>query len=136
MNYEDLPAVHRLDAASFGRLWRNSLESLQLAFNQSACATVAEDETGLLGYQISTASPMGGHLARLAVSTQVQGRGIGYALVADLLDQFERRGAFRVTVNTQEDNLSSLSLYRRAGFRRTGETYPVYQYKLEGDTHG
>ncbi len=130
MNFDDLPAVKELDWAAFRDLWRNSLESLQLAFRQSAVATVAEDEQGLLGYQISTASPMGGHLARLAVLPQAQVRGIGYALVYDLVKQFERRGAVRVTVNTQEDNTSSLSLYRKAGFRRTGEMYPVYQYDI------
>jgi ribosomal-protein-alanine N-acetyltransferase len=131
-NVDDLPAIHALDAAAFGLLWRNSLELLQLAFNQSAVATVAEDGDGILGYQISTASPMGGHLARLAVHPQAQGQGIGYALVHDLLGQFMRRGAMRVTVNTQEDNLTSLGLYRKAGFRKTGEVYPVYQFQVNG----
>ncbi len=131
MNLDDLPAVEELDWAAFGQLWRNSLESLQLAFKQSALATVAEDERGLLGYQISTASPMGGHLARLAVLPEAQSKGIGYGLVYDLLNQFERRGAIRVTVNTQEDNASSLSLYRKANFRRTGEMYPVYQFDMQ-----
>ncbi len=131
MNLDDMPAVEAVDRAAFGDLWRNSMLSLELAFRQSAVATVAEDENGILGYQISTASPMGGHLARLAVHPSTQRRGIGLALVRDMLDQFERRGALHVTVNTQEDNGSSLSLYKRAGFHRTGESYPVYQYMPE-----
>jgi ribosomal protein S18 acetylase RimI-like enzyme len=45
-----------------------------------------------------------------------------------MLSQFDRRGAQAVTVNTQQDNIASLSLYQKAGFRRTGEEYPVYQY--------
>jgi ribosomal protein S18 acetylase RimI-like enzyme len=129
MNFDDLPTVTEIDSASFGPLWRNSLESLQLAYRQSAVATVAEDETGLLGYQISTASPMGGHLARLAVLPRAQNKGIGFALVKDLLDQFERRGAVRVTVNTQQDNYASLALYEKAGFQQSGEVYPVYLYQ-------
>jgi ribosomal protein S18 acetylase RimI-like enzyme len=52
------------------------------------------------------------------------------ALVRDTLDQFDRRGALRVTVNTQENNEVSLALYDKLGFRKTGETYPVYQYIL------
>jgi ribosomal protein S18 acetylase RimI-like enzyme len=87
---------------------------------------VAEDETGIIGYQISTTSAMGGHLARLAVLPAYQGRRIGYALLNDLLRQFVYRGIFRVTVNTQSDNLASLKLYEKAGFERTGERYPVY----------
>jgi ribosomal protein S18 acetylase RimI-like enzyme len=69
---------------------------------------------------------MGGHLARLAVLPAYQGRGVGYALVNDLLRQFVFRGIFRVTVNTQADNHASLRLYENMGFQRTGESYPVY----------
>ncbi len=128
MSLDDMPKVEEIDREAFGLLWRNSLDSLELAFRQSAVATIAENDHGALGYQISTASPMGGHLARLAVTPKAQGEGIGYALVYDMLDQFERRGAVHVSVNTQHDNSASLALYDKAGFRRTGETYPVYQY--------
>lgn len=130
MNFDDLPAVREVDAASFTPIWQNSIPCLQLAFNQATIATVAEQEGRMVGYQISTATSLGGHLARLAVLPEHQGKGIGFSLVCDLLKQFERRGAAGVTVNTQQDNEASLSLYRKAGFRRTGEEYPVYEYAL------
>jgi ribosomal protein S18 acetylase RimI-like enzyme len=134
MNQDDLLAVEKLDEDAFGTLWRNSLDSLHLAFQQAAIATVAEDDSGLLGYQISTANPMGGHLARLAVCPEQQCRGIGFSLVVDTLKQFNRRGAQRVTVNTQHDNLSSKGLYKKAGFRNTNERYPVYLYHIDKKT--
>jgi ribosomal-protein-alanine N-acetyltransferase len=130
MIFDDLPAAHVIDVASFDPLWQNSLPTLELAFQQSAVATVAEDQGKLIGYQISTATVMGGHLARLAVVPQHQGRGIGYELVRDSLSQFERRGARSVTVNTQQNNPASLTLYQKTGFHRTGEEYPVYQYEI------
>lgn len=129
MNFDDLRAVRELDDLAFGPIWRHSLESLELAFRQASIATVVEDESGIYGYQISTANPMGGHLARLAVHPNRQGQGVGYTILADLLSQFERRGAVRVSVNTQQDNLASLSLYEKAGFQKTGEIYPVYQFR-------
>jgi [ribosomal protein S18]-alanine N-acetyltransferase len=131
MNQDDLPEVEKLDKAAFGSLWRNSLDSLKLAYKQSAVATVVEVNDKVVGYQISTASPMGGHLARLAVYPEQQGKGIGYGLVVDTLSQFNRRGAQRVTVNTQQDNLASISLYTKAGFRKTREQYPVYLHQIE-----
>jgi ribosomal protein S18 acetylase RimI-like enzyme len=73
---------------------------------------------------------MGGHLARLAVLPDFQCRGIGYCLLYDLLSQFYRRGARSVTVNTQNDNLASIAVYEKIGFRATGETYPIYQMPL------
>jgi len=51
-------------------------------------------------------------------------------LVTDALHQLHRRGFDRVTVNTQESNLPSLSLYARLGFRRTGQVYPVHTLAL------
>ena len=128
MTLSDLAAVETVDTQAFGLIWQNSLASLEVAFRQAAVATVAEGGGEIVGYQISTATPMGGHLARLAVKPKYQRLGIGYGLITDLLDQFEKRGAQSVTVNTQHDNLVSLSLYARAGFKRIGEEYPVYQY--------
>jgi ribosomal protein S18 acetylase RimI-like enzyme len=128
MNLDDLTAVEAIDAAAFGSVWQNSRGSLEIAFRQAAVATVVEEEGCLIAYQISTSTPMGGHLARLAVRPEYQGNGIGKALVRDMLSQFYRRGAQTVSVNTQKDNPASISLYMRAGFKLTGEEYPLYQF--------
>ncbi len=128
MSLDDLPTVEAIDRSAFGSLWHNSRHSLEYAFRQATIATVADYNGALVGYQISTAMQMGGHLARLATDPQYQRQGFGYAILRDLLVQFKQRGAQRITVNTQEENLASISLYKNAGFLRTGETYPVFQY--------
>jgi ribosomal protein S18 acetylase RimI-like enzyme len=130
MSAEDLPRVAQVDAEAFIDVWQNSLACLEVAYRQAAIASVAEVDRQMVGYQISTATTMGGHLARLAVRPQYQGRGIGYILLQDLLSRFERKGITNVTVNTQQDNPTSLALYKKAGFKETGEVYPVYQYQL------
>jgi ribosomal-protein-alanine N-acetyltransferase len=128
---EDLPEVTRLDAEAFDLIWRNSLPALQRAFAQSGPATVAFHGGQMVGYQISTRNSFGVHLARLAVSPAFRGHGLGYAIVQDLLRQIHHMGIFRLTVNTQSDNDASLALYEKIGFRRTGECYPVYTYKID-----
>ncbi len=130
MTDEDLVEVHRIDGLAFDPIWRYSPEAVRLSFEQSLLATVAECENGICGYQVSTPSPLGGHLARLAVDPAQQGQGIGYALVHDLLARFQARGALRVTVNTQSDNLASRQLYQKTHFDPTGDMYPVFQYIL------
>jgi ribosomal protein S18 acetylase RimI-like enzyme len=57
----------------------------------------------------------------------MQGKGIGYLLVYQLLNQFRKQGVIHVTVNTQQINVVSLGLYSKAGFNLTGESYRVYQ---------
>jgi ribosomal-protein-alanine N-acetyltransferase len=126
----DLPAVAEVDAAAFEPLWQNSLPSLEKAYPQAVLATVAEAGGRVLGYQLSTRNPLGAHLARLAVRPELQGRGVGRALVVDLIQQSERRSIYHLTVNTQSDNSASLALYRKTGFRETGERYPVYELQV------
>lgn len=130
MQREDLPAIAELDAASFDPIWRNSLSALQRAFSQSGSATVAYYNDQLVGYQISTRNSFGVHLARLAVNPNFQGKGIGYAILQDLFRRIYRMGVFRLTVNTQSDNGTSLALYHKIGFTLTGESYPVYTYQI------
>jgi ribosomal-protein-alanine N-acetyltransferase len=130
MRQYDLPAVAEVDAAAFEPLWQNSLPSLEKAYPQAVLATVAEAGGRVLGYQLSTRNPLGAHLARLAVRPELQGRGVGRALVVDLIQQSERRSIYHLTVNTQSDNSASLALYRKTGFRETGERYPVYQLQV------
>jgi ribosomal-protein-alanine N-acetyltransferase len=131
MSLDDLHAVHRVDTAAFPPIWQHSLAYLELAFRQAVIASIAEQDGQIVGYQVSTATPIGGHLARLAVAPDLQGRGIGRLLLHDLLEQFTRRGGRIVTVNTQKNNAASLSLYRSMGFTFTQEEYPVYQLALD-----
>ena len=130
MVLEDLLGVHQVDMQAFDPIWQISGRSLETAWAKSALATVAETSSGILGYQISTAVSNGGHLARLAVLPDQQGRGIGTGLVQHLLTQFHLWGSLKVTVNTQTDNIASLGLYEKLGFHRTDEVYPVYKQAI------
>jgi ribosomal protein S18 acetylase RimI-like enzyme len=130
MTADDLPQVEKTDAASFDPLWQNPLETLQRAFAQALYATVAENESGIIGYQISTGGGQRAHLARLAVHPAIQGKGAGRALLSDLFRYITYAGIARLSVNTQSDNQASLSLYQRMGFVRTGEQYPVYTFEV------
>jgi ribosomal-protein-alanine N-acetyltransferase len=130
MTLEDLPRVVDVDNSAFEPLWRNSLPALSKAYSQSLYAFVVEDASGMLGYQLSTGSPNGAHLARLAIRPEVQGRGLGAALVGDLIVRVINSGGSRLTVNTQANNATSLALYHKLGFRRTGEQFPVYTHQV------
>jgi [ribosomal protein S18]-alanine N-acetyltransferase len=129
---QDLPAVAEVDAAAFPVLWQISSTDLQRAHLLSIFATVVEDQGRLLGYQISTRTSVGLHLARLAVHPAVQGKGIGHELVQDLFWKANQQGIKCFTVNTQGDNSVSLSLYGRLGFTLTGEKYPVFTWSQPG----
>ncbi|MBM3121841.1 MAG: GNAT family N-acetyltransferase [Chloroflexi bacterium] len=132
----DIDALLDLDQQAFPGLWGYSLPVLTAAIEQAALVTVLEAAGEIVGYQLSTASALGAHLARLAVAPQHQGQGYGSALVRHLLHAFSLRGFDRVSVNTQVDNRASLTLYRRLGFADTGQAYPVFTTPLTGSAVG
>ena len=130
MGKDDLRKIYEVDQLAFDEIWRNSLSQLEAAFREAFSATVIELDGIVGGYQISTATSQGGHLARLAVNPDYQARGIGTSLVSDLLDRFQDQGIVEVSVNTQSVNGVSLDLYRKFGFRLLDDRYPVRQYSF------
>ncbi len=133
MNMDDLRRVAEVDAAAFEPLWQNSLSTLSRAFSQTVYSSIAENESGMVGYQLSTRNRFAVHLARLAVRPEAQKRGIASALIGHLMEHVcHDESLSHITVNTQSDNKASLALYEKIGFQLTGEQYPVYIYR-EGD---
>jgi ribosomal protein S18 acetylase RimI-like enzyme len=129
----DVPVVARLDLEAFGAFWHNTEKVLERARLQCASATVAEDDSGaIVGYQLSTKNPFGAHLARLAVRPNLQGKGVGTALVGQLVQTLIAGQFSKLSVNTQADNNASLALYKKMGFIRTGEQFPVFVYPTGG----
>ena len=121
----NLVAVAEVDHRAFAPIWRHSLAALQNALKHASYATVLRQNGQIAGYQISTASQHGGHLARLAIDPKFQGKGLASYLVVDLLHHFKRRGIHRVTVNTQGSNERSQALYQRLGFQSMDQEFPV-----------
>jgi ribosomal protein S18 acetylase RimI-like enzyme len=122
----DIPNVVSVDHHAFHPLWRHSQLELEMALQQASYASVADMNGEIIGYQISTGTPFHAHLARLAVDPGLQRLSIGYTLVWDMLGYFQKRGTSSVSVNSPSDNFSSLALYDRLNFQRTGDEYPVY----------
>jgi ribosomal protein S18 acetylase RimI-like enzyme len=129
MVINDLPAVGVIDHMAFEPIWRLSSDDLLFAVKKSSFCTVIERGGEIVAYQMSSASSMYAHLARLAVRPDLQGQRLGYALVQHLLDHFLNKGStWGVTLNTQSNNTASIRLYEKVGFRETGERFPVFLY--------
>lgn len=126
----DIPRVAAIDKSAFEPLWQHTPDLIELAFSQSCSARVAEDQSGLIGYQITTPTQYGAHLGRLAVHPRSQGRGVATALLRELQSQILNQNLGRLSVNTQDSNDRSIRLYSKVGFFLTSESYPVYQLKI------
>lgn len=132
---EHMPQITRVDHAAFEPPWQMSTTDVYQARRYAAHYTIALVNQQIAGFQISTRHQGTGHLARLAVHPSMQGKGVGAALVYDLIDKLEKRGAESITVNTQMTNDHSQHLYERFGFRRNGFDFPVWAANIGAITN-
>ena len=122
---DDLPAVLINDRAAFDPMWWHTRDSLGHMLREAAHFAVAEIDGRITGHAFSEVYNGRGHLIRLAVHPDCQGRGIGTRLLAESLMVLIAAGARSLTLNTQADNYASQSLYRRFGYLPTGDSTTV-----------
>jgi ribosomal-protein-alanine N-acetyltransferase len=62
----------------------------------------------------------------IAVRSDSQGKGVGAALLAALLDEAARRGAAEILLEVRSDNEAAVSMYTRHGFERISHRRGYY----------
>jgi len=111
----------RVDQAAFPPFWRLDDQGLDEAIDATPRTRfrVAELDGRTIGYAVTGRALTQGFLQRLATDPDHAGHGVGSALVLDALAWARRRHVRRVLVNTQDDNVRALALYRQLGFQMT-----------------
>lgn len=125
----NLDEVLTLDASAFDDFWRldaPTLEAVATSCYRNAFL-VAKRDGELLGYAVGGANGRFGYLQRLGIHAGHQGEGIGEALTGRIISALRSLGAASLMVNTQEDNVAALSLYRKLGF----ETMPDPRFIMQ-----
>jgi ribosomal protein S18 acetylase RimI-like enzyme len=126
----DFPALVALDEAAFDPLWRYASQTFAHALENLPCFVVAELGGYTVGYLFSNLQGGRGHLIRIAVHPDYQGRGIGARLLTEAIEFFRTEKVKVITLNTQKDNAVSQRLYRRFGFQPMGEEALVLKRDL------
>ena len=116
--YDDMDEVCAIDHSAFDEQWQYPLFVLKRALDTCAYFSVAVQEGRIIGYQFATTDGQDAHITRLAVQADLQGQGIGAALLENALSLLRRELDVRyITLNTQASNQVSQRLYRRFGFQ-------------------
>lgn len=130
MQPDDLERVAEIDRLAFEPIWQNSLKQVRQSYDLAVYATVADIDDQVVGFQISTSNVFAYHLARLAVLPELQHQGVGMTLLVDLIQRARQDHIWQITINTQDDNSTSLALYQKAGFILSSEHFPVFLYTI------
>lgn len=113
-----------LDNQAFPWLWWNNAEEFEfyIAF-PNVQLYLAMDVGKLVGYFSCSLYRGWGHLDRLAVAPEAQGKGFGAAQLAAAVYLLHDHNMKRMTLTTQEENSRSRKLYESFGFLRPGGDY-------------
>jgi ribosomal protein S18 acetylase RimI-like enzyme len=126
---EAVNLVTSIDRASFPWLWRNNRAEFDVYLDTPGVEVwLVEADGEPVAYFGVTLFPDWGHLDRVAVVPNLQGRGFGLETLGLAVDTMRQRGGRRVGLSTQRTNRRSQRLYERFGFQRT----PEHDYRLFG----
>jgi ribosomal-protein-alanine N-acetyltransferase len=136
MRWWHIPPVLVLERELFGKeSWSAAAFWSELADPQTRRYLVAvpagrdgaEPDLAVLGYAGLAVYPPEAHVLTLGVATGQQRRGLGTALLRDLLGLAERDGAGEVYLDVRADNPVAQRLYARHGFVPIGLRRRYYQ---------
>lgn len=128
---EELLAI---DQAAFDPRWRLGrlgLAESVVATSKSTVVRIRNPDGVVGGFAICGTSLGTAYLQRLAVSPASRSRGLGGSLVSACVNWCRRHHARVLLVNTQADNVSAASLYRRYGFRDVPGGLLLLRYQPE-----
>jgi len=129
-----LDDVLSLDASAFDDFWRLDAHTMEAVATSCYRNTflLAKRAGEVLGYAVGGANGRFGYLQRLGIHAGHQGEGVGEALTGRIISTLRSMGAVSLMVNTQEDNVAALSLYRKLGF----ETMPDPRFIMQCTPRG
>jgi ribosomal protein S18 acetylase RimI-like enzyme len=130
------------DYASVIALWQASSPGVRVGRSDTRAALalkltrdpdlflVAEGEGGLVGAVLGGFDGRRGMVYHLAVAAELQGRGVGQALMTELENRLRARGCVKAYLLVVPDNTAALDFYHHLGW----DLMPIYLLGKDLDT--
>jgi [ribosomal protein S18]-alanine N-acetyltransferase len=128
MRTKDLRGVLRIEQAVFPQPWSHRLFVEELSQRKSRSYRAAWVGRSVVGFAGQMFIDDESHVNNIAVDPTWQGRGLGAALLVDLVRTALARGARHLTLEVRVGNDPALALYARFGLAPVGvrrNYYPV-----------
>jgi ribosomal-protein-alanine N-acetyltransferase len=125
----DAAVMESMEQELFGSdAWSRTIIDDELAHPFSSYRGI--DDGDLVAYAGLRAAPVDagqGDIQTIAVRQSHQGRGLGRALLVDLMGEAQRRGVRELFLEVRADNEPAIALYQSLGFREIDRRAGYYQ---------
>ncbi len=123
---EDLPEVVAIERASFANPWTGPLFLQELTVGFSRILLACDAEGRVAGYVCRWIVADEMHVLNVAVDPRERGRGLGAALMREVIAEARGCGADAVTLEVRRSNDAGRRLYERFGFAQIGQRAEYY----------
>jgi [ribosomal protein S18]-alanine N-acetyltransferase len=120
MTLDDIPAVHRIERASFPVPWPDYAFRQEIESNRLAHYLVVRAGSQVVGYGGMWMMVDEAHVTTFAVLPDWRRRGIGGRLMLAMVRRAGELGARVATLEVRLSNVAARELYQRFGFRPVG----------------
>ncbi len=126
-----LPRIAQIEAECFHvPLTEEQLQSL-LPDDMHVMIEAVDEDGSILGYVSMMTVLDEGYINNVAVSSAARRRGIGDALIRELLRRAEERALSFVTLEVRASNAPAIGLYEKNSFRQVGIRKKYYEKPQE-----
>lgn len=126
----DLDALLALENECIAPPW-SAGSMLYEILNPDAIFLVAQDAETTLGFAVLRKSVDEAEIFRVAVTASARRRGIGAALLRELMQAAERDGIQRLFLEVRVSNAAAIALYATCGFREIARRRGYYESPVE-----
>lgn len=130
MTEEDLPRVAEIERQNFSCPWKEK-DFHDFIVRDDAIFLTARYDGEIAGYIGFYGIPDEGDITNVSVDRRFRRRGIGFALIRELIRRADSRGIHIVFLEVRDSNEEAIRLYRRAGFSEVGVRKNFYSLPVE-----
>ena len=129
-NDKDIPAIAELEKMCFSAPWSEKA-ILDTMSGENAIFLVAKEDDAVCGYIGSYFVLDEGYITNVAVNPEFRRRGIGKALVRELIEKGKEKNLSFWTLEVRESNFGAIALYASLGFENVGKRPKFYSNPVE-----
>lgn len=131
---DDLAAIAGLEKVCFSDPW--SEQSIREMFKMPSvlCLTAwgeVDRTPKLAGYLFAYGIPPEGEVATIATAPEFRRRGVGRALLNEMLSRMTAKGCNAFFLEVRESNAAARALYEQQGFEYIGRRKHYYRFPVE-----
>ena len=130
MQLDDLSEVMIIENENFSVPW-TEMGFFTFLLRDDTLFLVAEEDGNILGYMGIMMVLDEGEITNVSVAQHARRRGVGRALVGEMIRQMRNKGIVTLHLEVRKSNAAAIALYSSFGFVQDGERKMYYEEPAE-----